>query len=84
MTRAPRSTSRRRGPAVIVGYVLEEATGRPLDELVAEYVTEPLGLRSVAFTTLEPTLTELGRVVNPDGTSYDIDPPRPTSTPRPT
>ncbi len=62
------------GRGVIVGYVLEEATGRPLDELVAEYVTEPLELQSVAFTTLEPTLTELGRVVNDDGTSFNIDP----------
>jgi CubicO group peptidase (beta-lactamase class C family) len=54
------------GPGVIMGYVLEEATGRPLDELVAEYVTEPLGLESVAFVTLDRLPTEGGRVVDPD------------------
>ncbi len=54
------------GPGVIIGYVLEEATGRPLDELVAEYVTEPLGLEALAFTTLDRPPTEGGRVVDPD------------------
>ncbi len=59
------------GPGVIIGYVLEEATGRPLDELVAEYVTEPLGLETVAFTTLDRPPTEGGRVVYADGSSID-------------
>ena len=61
------------GPAVIIGHSMEEATGRTLGELVDDYVAEPLGLRSLAFTTLDRPPTEWGRVVNPDGTSYDID-----------
>ncbi len=61
------------GPGVIVGYVLEEATGRRLDELVAEYVAEPLGLEALGFTTLDRPPTEGGRVVNSDGSSFSID-----------
>ena len=61
------------GPAVIIGYVLEEETGRPLDELVAEYVIDPLGLHALAFMTTGRVPTEYGRVINPDGSSYSID-----------
>ena len=67
-------------PGVIIGYVLEEATGRPLDELVAEYVTEPLGLESSPSRPSTGSPPKGGGWSSPTGRAST--PPTATSTPR--
>jgi CubicO group peptidase (beta-lactamase class C family) len=35
--------------ANVLGAVLEKACGKPLDEIIAEYITEPLGMKNTVF-----------------------------------
>ena len=51
------------GPGIIFGFVIEEATGRSLDELLEEYVTGPLGLESMVFGNPDTAASEGGTFI---------------------
>jgi CubicO group peptidase (beta-lactamase class C family) len=57
------------------GQVLEALTGQPLDEIVRERVTDPLGLDDVAFTLSDEQTSRLAPVHmrQPDGAFQVID-----------
>jgi D-alanyl-D-alanine carboxypeptidase len=43
---------------VLLGLVLEQATGKPIGDLYRERIIEPLGLRETSFPGADPTLPE--------------------------
>lgn len=57
---------------VVLRLVIEEVSGRPYDDALAERILDPLGLRLSATTServiLHSTSTAVGSVAHPDGT----------------
>lgn len=53
-----------------LGFLVEQLTGRPLDQVVHDRITQPLGM---ADTGYDPPASKLGRIA---ATEYETDPPR--------
>ncbi|WP_236796286.1 serine hydrolase domain-containing protein [Amycolatopsis sp. GM8] len=53
-----------------LGFLVEQLTGSPLDKVVHDRITQPLGMRDTGFN---PPAGELGRIA---ATEYETDPPR--------
>lgn len=53
-----------------LGFLVEQVTGAPLDKVVHDRITAPLGMRDTGYN---PPASELGRIA---ATEYETDPPR--------
>ncbi|MTD55937.1 serine hydrolase domain-containing protein [Amycolatopsis pithecellobii] len=53
-----------------LGFLVEQLTGSPLDDVVRDRITEPLGMRDTGY---RPPASELDRIA---ATEYEADPPR--------
>ena len=51
----------------VLGAVLEKVTGKPLSQVIEQYVTEPLGMKDTSFYVKEPCHLATAYFDNPNG-----------------